>query len=52
MSEAVMNGKMTPHESEILRLLTCGEREMQADRGCNLDTVLAEAEILLERTRQ
>jgi prevent-host-death family protein len=36
------------HELEILRLLARGEKEIAAGKGCDLDTVLAEADALLK----
>jgi hypothetical protein len=36
------------HELEILRLLAQGEREIEVGKGCDLDTVLAEADALLK----
>ena len=35
------------HEKELLRLLATGEKEIEIGRGYDLDTVLAEADILL-----
>ncbi|MBW1893036.1 MAG: type II toxin-antitoxin system Phd/YefM family antitoxin [Deltaproteobacteria bacterium] len=37
------------HEKEILRLLAKGEREIEAGKGHELDTVLAEADALLNK---
>jgi prevent-host-death family protein len=37
----------TQHELEILRLLARGEKEIEAGRGVDLKTVLAEADVLL-----
>ena len=37
----------TQHELEILRLLACGEKEIEAGTGFDLKTVLAEADALL-----
>ncbi len=36
------------HQSELLHLLAHGENEIKAGRGHDLDTVIAEAEGLLE----
>ena len=38
----------TQHELEILRLLARGEKEIEAGEGYDLNTVLAEADSLLE----
>jgi prevent-host-death family protein len=38
------------HELELLRLLARGEKEIEAERGYDLDTVLAEADSLLKET--
>jgi len=38
----------TQHELEILRLLARGEKEIEAGKGYDLATVLAEADSLLE----
>jgi prevent-host-death family protein len=35
------------HELELLRLLARGEKEIEAGKGFDLDTVMAEAEALL-----
>jgi prevent-host-death family protein len=35
------------HEKEILRLLAKGDKEIEAGKGYDLDSVLAEADILL-----
>ncbi len=35
------------HEKELLRLLAKGDREIELDEGCDLDTVLTEADTLL-----
>ena len=35
------------HEKELLRLLAKGEKEIEIGRGYDLDTVLAEADVLL-----
>ncbi len=40
------------HELEILRLLAQGEREIEAGKGYDLDTVMAEADALLKETRE
>ncbi len=37
------------HEKELLRLLARGEKEIEIGRGYDLDTVLAEADILLSK---
>ncbi len=37
------------HNMELLRLLAKGEEEIQAGEGFDLDTVLAEADALLEQ---
>lgn len=37
----------TQHELEILRLLACGEKEIEAGDGFDMKTVLAEADALL-----
>ena len=37
------------HEKEILRLLAKGDREIEAGKGYDLDSVLAEADSLLAR---
>lgn len=38
------------HEFEILRLLARGEREIEEDKSFDLETVLAEADALLNET--
>jgi prevent-host-death family protein len=40
------------HEREILRLLARGEREIAAGAGHDLDSVLAEADALLDKDRR
>ena len=40
------------HELELLRLLACGEKEIEAGKGHDLDDVLAEAEALLQETQR
>jgi len=40
------------HELELLRLLARGEKEIRARRGHDLDTVLAEADALLEEMQR
>ncbi len=40
------------HELEILRLLARGEKEIEAGKGYDLDTVLAEADILLKEIQR
>jgi len=37
------------HEKEILRLLARGEKEIEAGVGYELDTILAEADVLLNK---
>ena len=37
------------HEKELLRLLAMGDREVELGEGYDLDTVLAEADTLLEK---
>ncbi len=37
------------HEKELLRLLANGEREIETGKGYDLDTVLAEADLLLAK---
>jgi prevent-host-death family protein len=39
------------HELELLRLLARGEKEIEADKGYDLDAVLAEADSLLKETK-
>lgn len=39
--------EQTQHELEILRLLARGEREIEAGAGHDLDSVLAEADVML-----
>ena len=41
--------EQTQHELEILRLLARGEKEIEAGVGFDLETVLAEADALLEK---
>jgi len=41
--------EQTQHELEILRLLARGEKEVEAGVGFDLETVLAEADALLEK---
>jgi prevent-host-death family protein len=36
-------------DRELLRLLAKGEKEIEAGEGCDLDSVLADADALLER---
>ena len=43
--------KHSQHELEILRLLACGEKEIEAGKGYDLDAVLAEADSLLKETK-
>ena len=37
------------HEKELLRLLAKGDREIEVGEGYDLDTVLAEADVLLAK---
>jgi prevent-host-death family protein len=37
------------HEKELLRLLAKGDREIEIGEGYDLDTVLAEADVLLSK---
>ena len=37
------------HDKEILRLLTKGEREIEAGKGYDLDIILAEADVLINK---
>ena len=37
------------HEKELLRMLAQGEREVALGKGCDLDTVLAEADAMLAK---
>jgi len=48
------NGKYesSEHYREILQLLAKGERELQAGEGYDLDSILAEADALLEESLQ
>ena len=39
------------HELELLRLLARGEKEIEAGKGYDLDSVLAEANSLLKETK-
>ena len=39
--------EQTQHELEILRLLACGERDIEAGVGFDLEAVLADADALL-----
>ncbi len=39
--------EQTQHELEILRLLACGERDIEAGVGFDLDAVLSDADVLL-----
>jgi prevent-host-death family protein len=39
------------HELELLRLLARGEKEIEAGKGYDLDTVLAEADSLLKEIK-
>jgi hypothetical protein len=43
--------KHSQHELEILRLLACGEKEIEAGKGYDLEVVLAEADSLLKETK-
>lgn len=38
------------HDRELLRLLACGEKEIAAGKGYDLDAVLAEADALLQES--
>jgi prevent-host-death family protein len=40
------------HELELLRLLACGEKEIKAGKGHDLDAVFAEADTLLEELQR
>lgn len=40
------------HELELLRLLARGEKEIEAGKGHDLDTVLSEADILLKELQR
>ena len=40
------------HELEILRLLARGEKEIEAGKGYDLDTILAEADSLLKEIQR
>ena len=40
--------KHSQHELEILRLLTWGEKEIEAGKGYDLEEVLAQADSLLK----
>ena len=52
-ASAVMMGVETyeesEHEKELLRLLVKGEKEIETGKGYDLDTVLAEADVLLSK---
>ena len=39
------------HELELLRLLARGEKEIEAEKGYDLDAVLAEADSMLNETK-
>ncbi|MBU4262743.1 MAG: type II toxin-antitoxin system Phd/YefM family antitoxin [Proteobacteria bacterium] len=41
--------EQSEHEKELLRLLVKGEREIEIGEGYDLDTVLAEADVLLAK---
>ena len=41
----------TQHELELLRLLVRGDKEIETGIGCDLDSVLKEADGLLESTK-
>ena len=43
--------KHSEHELEILCLLACGEKEIEAGKGYDLEAVLAEADSLLKETK-
>ncbi|HUL23903.1 MAG TPA: hypothetical protein VLZ10_20790 [Thermodesulfobacteriota bacterium] len=40
--------KYSQHELEILRLLACGDKEIEAGKGYDLEAVLAEADSSLK----
>jgi len=44
--------KHSQHELELLRLLACGEKEIKAGKGYDLDVVLAEAATLLKEMQR
>jgi len=44
--------KHSQHELELLRLLARGEKEIEADKGYDLDMILAEADILLKEKQR
>ena len=52
-ASAVMMGveayEESEHEKALLRLLVKGEKEIEAGKGYDLDTVLAEADVLLSK---
>lgn len=41
--------RQSEHDLKLLRLLAIGEREIEAEQGFDLDSVLAEADALLDR---
>jgi len=43
--------KHSQYELEILRLLACGEKEIEAGKGVDLDAVLGEADSFLKETK-
>jgi hypothetical protein len=43
--------KHSQHELEILCLLTCGGKEIEAGKGYDLEVVFAEADSLLKETK-
>jgi len=52
-ASAVMIGvdayEESEHEKELLRLLAKGEKEIEIGQGYDLDTILAEADVLLSK---
>jgi hypothetical protein len=40
------------HELELLQFLVCGEKEIEASKGYDLNTVLAEADALLKEMQR
>ncbi|MCX5852362.1 MAG: hypothetical protein NT072_09970 [Deltaproteobacteria bacterium] len=43
------NNELAQNEIELLRVLICGEKEIEASEGHDLDEVLAEADFLITR---
>ena len=43
--------KHSQHELEILRLLACGEKEIEAGKAYDLEAVFAEADSFLKETK-